>query len=99
MTATAGAALGRTGRPRRRRRPSGAPPPLPHDLRTSGAGWLLAAAVAVVAAALVYRHGVRGVAIPAIVVDDTIVRWVSGVDLPAIHGLARGVSYGGRSRW
>ena len=93
VAATAGAALGRTGRPRRRRRPSGAPPPLPHDLRTSGVGWLLAAAVAVVAAALVYRHGVRGVAIPAIVVDDTIVRWVSGVDLPGIHGLARGVSY------
>jgi tRNA A-37 threonylcarbamoyl transferase component Bud32/membrane-associated phospholipid phosphatase len=90
-----GVALGRGDRPRSRRRPSGAAPPLPHDLRTSGVGWLVAAAVGVAAAALVYRNGVSGIAIPAIVVDDTIVRWVSGVDLPGIHGIARGVSYAG----
>ena len=28
---------------RRRRRPSGAPPPLPRHLETTGVGWLLAA--------------------------------------------------------
>src|SRR5262245_357314 len=27
----------------RRRRPTGAPPPLPHNVRTSGVGWLVAA--------------------------------------------------------
>ena len=32
-------------------------------------------------------------AINVIVVDDTIVRWMSNVDLPGIDGVARGVSY------
>jgi tRNA A-37 threonylcarbamoyl transferase component Bud32 len=83
-------------RPRRRtprRRPSGAPPPLPRDLRTTGVGWLICASVAIVAAVLIFRNGVRGAAISAIVVDDTIVRWMSDIDLPGIHGIARGVSY------
>ena len=84
---------GRPGREARRRRPSGAPPPLPHDLRTTGVGWLIAAAAAVIATALIFRNGVRGVAINVIVVDDTIVRWMSNIDLPGIDGVARGVSY------
>ena len=70
-----------------------APPPLPHDLRRTGIGWLIAATAAVIAAALIFRNGVRGVAINVIVVDDTIVRWMSNVDLPGIDGVARGVSY------
>jgi hypothetical protein len=76
-----------------RRRPSGAPPPLPRDLRTTGAGWLIGAVVAVVATVAIFRHGVRGAAITAIVVDDAIVRWMSNIDLPGVHGIARGVSY------
>ena len=84
---------GRPGRDARRRRPSGAPPPLPHHLRRTGVGWLLAATAAVIATALIFRNGVRGVAINVMVVDDTIVRWMSNVDLPGIHGIARGVSY------
>ncbi len=83
----------RPGRRAPRRRPSGAAPPLPHDLRTTGAGWLIGAVVAVVAAALIFRHGVRGAAINVIVVDDTIVRWMSDLSLPGIDGIARGVSY------
>ena len=55
----------------------------------------MAAAVAVVATALIFRNGVRGVAITVIVVDDTIVRWMSDIDLPGIDGVARGVSYAG----
>ena len=84
---------GRPGREARRRRPSGAPPPLPHDLRRTGVGWLVAATAAVIAAALIFHNGVRGVAINVIIVDDTIVRWMSNVDLPGIDGVARGVSY------
>ena len=72
------------GRRATRRRPSGAPPPLPHPLRTTGAGWLIGAIVAIAYTALIYRHGVEGVAIDAIAVDDTIVRWISGIDLPGI---------------
>jgi tRNA A-37 threonylcarbamoyl transferase component Bud32 len=87
------AASSRSGRRSPRRRPSGAPPPLPHDLRVTGVGWLACAVVAVVAAALIFRNGVDGAAIPVIVVDDTIVRWMSDLDLPGIDGIARGLSY------
>ena len=44
---------------------------------------------------LIYGNGVSGAAITARVVDDTSVRWVSGVDLPGIHGIARGIAYAG----
>ena len=87
--ATAPSRLGRAPR----RRPSGAPPPLPRHLRTTGIGWLAGAVVAVVFTVLVFRNGVRGAAISVIVADDTVVRWMSQIDLPGIHGIARGVSY------
>jgi tRNA A-37 threonylcarbamoyl transferase component Bud32/membrane-associated phospholipid phosphatase len=83
----------RPGRQPPRRRPSGAPPALPHHLRRTGAGWLICAIVGIVATVLIYGNGVRGAAIPAIVVDDTVVRWMSDIDLPGIEGIARGVSY------
>ncbi|HEV3398152.1 MAG TPA: hypothetical protein VG693_02545, partial [Actinomycetes bacterium] len=44
---------------RRRRRPSGAPPPLPRHLETSGVGWLLAAVGLIVVLAVTFaasRH-------------------------------------------
>jgi tRNA A-37 threonylcarbamoyl transferase component Bud32/membrane-associated phospholipid phosphatase len=88
-------ATSRGGRRTTRRRPSGAPPPLPRDLRTTGVGWLICAVVAVVVTVLIFRNGVRGAAITAIVVDDTVVRWMSDIDLPGVHGIARGVSYAG----
>ena len=88
-----GVAPGRPGRGAPRRRPSGAAPPLPHRLRTTGAGWLICAIVAIVATALIFRNGVQGAAINVIVVDDAVVRWMSSIDLPGIDGIARGVSY------
>ena len=88
---TIGGAPGRGGAPRRR--PSGAPPPLPRHLRTTGVGWLIAALVGVVATVVVFGDGVSGAAIPVIVVDDTVVRWMSDIDLPGLDGIARGVSY------
>ena len=57
---------GRFGRRAPRRRPSGAPPPLPRHLRTTGAGWLIAAVVAIFVTALVFRNGVSGAAITVI---------------------------------
>ena len=41
---------------------------------------------------LTFRNGVSGAAIPVIVVDDTVTRWMSGIDLPGIAGIARVVS-------
>ena len=86
-------APGRFGRRAPRRRPSGAPPPLPRHLSTTGAGWLIAAVVSIFVTALVFRNGVSGAAVTVIDVDDAVVRWMSGIDLPGIHGIARGVSY------
>src|SRR4029450_6161466 len=40
---TVAARAATSGRQSRRRRPSGAPPPLPRHLETTGIGWLLAA--------------------------------------------------------
>ncbi len=89
----AGDASSRPGRRAPRRRPSGAPPPLPRHLRKTGIGWLVAAAVAVTITVLIFGDGVRGAAIPAIAIDDAIVQWMSDVDLPGIDGVARGVNY------
>ena len=54
----------------RRRRPSGAPPPLPRHLRTTGIGWLIGVVLAIVYTALVFGNGMRGTAVTATVVDD-----------------------------
>ena len=72
-----------------RRRPSGAPPPLPHHLRTTGLGWLIALVAVVSATLVVFHDGLQGAAISATVVDDTIVRWVSGVEAHGLHRAAR----------
>lgn len=90
--APAASAPGRPGHDRRRR-PSGAPPPLARHLRVSGVGWFIGATIGVAVTLLFYRNGVRGAAIDARVVDDTIVRGISNIDLPGIHGIARGISY------
>jgi tRNA A-37 threonylcarbamoyl transferase component Bud32 len=75
-----------------RRRPSGAPPPLPHHLHTTGLGWLVALVAVVGATLVVFHDGLHGAAIPATVVDDTIVRWVSGLDAPGLHRAARALT-------
>ena len=69
------------------------PPPLPRDLRRTGVGWLIGAVVAIIVTVLIFRNGVSGAAISIIVVDDTVVRWISGVDVPGVPGIARVVSY------
>ena len=75
-----------------RRRPPGAAPPLPRALCTSGIGWLVAVVVAIAVTGLSYRNVVRGAAIPATVVDNTVLRWISDIDVPGINGVARVVS-------
>src|SRR3954454_11442258 len=68
--------------PRRIRRPSGEPPPLPRHLQTSGVGWLLAAAVVVGAALLVFARGLRGVAVNVSITDDAVASWLQGLGAP-----------------
>src|SRR4051794_8437144 len=73
----------------RRRRPTGAPPPLPYHLRPTGMGWLIALIASIAFSLIVFRNGLDGVAVPVTVADDTIVRWVSDLDAPGLHTTAR----------
>jgi tRNA A-37 threonylcarbamoyl transferase component Bud32/membrane-associated phospholipid phosphatase len=63
-------------RSRRRRRPSGAPPPLPRHLETSGVGWLLAAVGLVAVFVVSFVASRRGAAVAVTAADDRVVRWV-----------------------
>jgi membrane-associated phospholipid phosphatase len=72
----AGLEVRRSGR---RRRPTGAPPPLPRSLQPTGVWW---AAAAVVLVSL-------GVAVT--VWDDAVVRWLAGLRLPGLTGLMEAV--------
>jgi membrane-associated phospholipid phosphatase/tRNA A-37 threonylcarbamoyl transferase component Bud32 len=77
---------------RRRRRPTGEPPPLPHHLQTSGVGWLVATLVLVALALAVFSRGLRGLAVDVAVVDAAVVRWLGGIDLPGFQGVMRGLA-------
>src|SRR5512133_3537119 len=70
----------------RRRRPTGAAPPLPYRLQTSGIGWLVAAVVLAVCG-----RGLRGPAVAVTVVDDAVVRWLAGLVGPGLVGTLRGL--------
>jgi tRNA A-37 threonylcarbamoyl transferase component Bud32 len=75
-----------------RRRPSGEPPPLPHQLQTSGVGWLLAAVVLVALAMVVFGPGMRGPAVAVTVADDAVVRWLAGLDAPGLVAVKRALA-------
>jgi membrane-associated phospholipid phosphatase len=76
----------------RRRRPTGEPPPLPYQLQTSGVGWLITAGVLVVLSIVVFSGGLRGPAIAVTVVDDAVVGWLAGRQLPGFVGIMRGLA-------
>jgi tRNA A-37 threonylcarbamoyl transferase component Bud32/membrane-associated phospholipid phosphatase len=77
---------------RTRRRPTGAPPPLPYRLQTSGVGWLVVVVLLVVLALAVFGRGMRGPAVAVTVFDDTVVRWLSGLDGGGLEALFTGVA-------
>src|SRR6266511_1729 len=76
----------------RRRRPSGQPPPLPHHLQTTGVGWLTAAVVLVTLSLLVFGGGLRGPAVAVTVVEDAVVQWLAGLDVPGLLPTMRGLA-------
>jgi tRNA A-37 threonylcarbamoyl transferase component Bud32 len=78
-----------------RRRPTGAAPPLPYRLQTSGIGWLVAAVVLVGLALAVFARGLRGPAVAVTVVDGAVVRWLAGVEAPGLVALLRGLAHVG----
>ena len=73
--------------PRRTRRPSGEPPALPRHLQISGVGWLLATAVLVGAALLVFAGGLQGVAVGVTIADDAVAGWLQGLGDPGSVGV------------
>jgi tRNA A-37 threonylcarbamoyl transferase component Bud32 len=76
----------------RRRRPTGAAPPLPYRLQTSGIGWLVAALVLVGLTLAIFGRGLRGPAVAVTVVDDTVVGWLAGLVGPGLEAPLRGVA-------
>jgi tRNA A-37 threonylcarbamoyl transferase component Bud32/membrane-associated phospholipid phosphatase len=76
----------------RRRRPTGAAPPLPYRLQSSGVGWLVAALVLVGLTLAVFARGLRGPAVAVTVVDDAVVRWLAGLVGPGVVALLRGLA-------
>jgi tRNA A-37 threonylcarbamoyl transferase component Bud32/membrane-associated phospholipid phosphatase len=78
---------------RRRRRPSGEAPPLPHHLQTSGVGWLIALVVLVVLSIMVFQGGLQGPAITVTVLDDAAVRWLAGLDAPGLPGAWQALAF------
>jgi membrane-associated phospholipid phosphatase/tRNA A-37 threonylcarbamoyl transferase component Bud32 len=79
----------------RRRRPTGAPPPLPYRLQTSGIGWLVAAVVLVGLELAVFARGLRGAAVAVTVADDAVVRWLGGLHAPGLEALWQGLAHVG----
>jgi tRNA A-37 threonylcarbamoyl transferase component Bud32 len=81
-----------TVRRARRRRPTGAPPPLPHHLQTSGVGWLIVAVALIVLTVVVFARGLRGLAVEVTVADDAVVRWLAGLHAPGLVGVWRALA-------
>src|SRR6266498_2104360 len=79
----------------RRRRPTGAPPPLPYRLQTSGVGWLVAAVALAGLTLALFARGLRGPSVEATVVSDTVVRWLGGLHAPGLEALWQGLAHVG----
>src|SRR6516165_4567262 len=79
----------------RQRRPSGEPPPLPHHVQGSGAGWLIAATVLTAASVVIFARGLRGPAVGVTVADDAVTRWLATARVPGLTPIARGLADAG----
>src|SRR5215203_3208585 len=76
----------------RRRRPTGAAPPLPYRLQTSGIRWLVAAVILVGLTLAIFARGLRGSAVAVTVVDDAVVQWLAGLVGPGLVAPLRGLA-------
>ena len=80
---------------RRHRRPTGAPPPLPHPVNVSTAAWLVLVAVVLAGAFLAAQHT------PWLRVDDrastAVLRSLAGIRTPWLTDVANGIKVAGTS--
>ena len=88
----AGTSVRRTGR---QRRPTGAPPPLPHPIAVSTTAWLILAVVVLAGAFVVSLHG------PSLRVGDQASTWVlnrlASIRTPWLTDVANGIKVAGSS--
>jgi tRNA A-37 threonylcarbamoyl transferase component Bud32 len=75
----------------RRRRPTGAPPPLPRSIQTTGVWWAAATVVLVTLARVSFGPARRSLGVAVTVWDDTVVRWLAGLRLPGLTGLMEAI--------
>jgi tRNA A-37 threonylcarbamoyl transferase component Bud32 len=90
----------------RRRRPTGAPPPLPRSIQPTGIWWAAAAVVLVALARITFGPAAGSLGVAVTVWDEAVVRWLAGLRLPGLKGLMEAVvastgsaSMGGALRW
>ena len=57
---------------------------MPHQLQTTGVGWLVAAVVLMALSVLVFAGGLDGLAIDVTVVDAAVIRWLAGLRAPGL---------------
>ena len=76
-------------RSRRRRRPTGEPPPLPRHLESTGVGWMVAALGLVILTLLVFTAGRYGRGVSLSVVDNRVVEALANLRTPGLTRLMR----------
>jgi tRNA A-37 threonylcarbamoyl transferase component Bud32/membrane-associated phospholipid phosphatase len=80
--------LGRSGH---RRRPTGAPPPLPRSIKPTGVWWAAAAVILVALAGVAFGPARRSLGVTVTVWDDAVVGWLAGLRLPGLTGLMQAI--------
>jgi tRNA A-37 threonylcarbamoyl transferase component Bud32 len=78
-------------RGRRRRRPTGEPPPLPRHLESTGVGWMVAAIALVTLTLLLFTAGRYGRGISFTVVDNRVVEALADLRTPGLTRVMRGL--------
>src|SRR5829696_5955397 len=76
-------------RGRRRRRPTGEPPPLPRHLESTGVGWMVAALGLVILTLLVFTAGRYGRGVSFSVFDNRVVEALANLRTPGLTRLMR----------
>ena len=100
MDGTAGHAVGTahdltppgSRRGRRRRRPTGEPPPLPRHLESTGFGWMVAAVGLITLTLLVFTAGRYGRGMTFTVVDNWVMQRLAALRTPGLTTFVRGLS-------
>jgi membrane-associated phospholipid phosphatase/tRNA A-37 threonylcarbamoyl transferase component Bud32 len=79
-------------RSRRRRRPTGEPPPLPRHLENTGVGWLVAAIALIALSLLVFTAGRYGRGMSFTVVDTWVLEWLAARRSPGLTDVVKVVA-------